>query len=49
MSFGAARQEIFSALPGGEKLLWLDLVEETGETPKAIGQSDDFLFVRRKS
>jgi hypothetical protein len=47
-SFTAAWQEIFSDLPPAEKELWLNLVEETGQTQEGIGQSDHFLFVGRK-
>ncbi|HXW15207.1 MAG TPA: class I SAM-dependent methyltransferase [Terriglobia bacterium] len=47
-SFTAAWQEIFSDLPAAEKEIWMDLVEETGQTPEGIGQSDHFLFVGRK-
>ena len=47
-SFTAAWQNVFSELPAAEKELWLDLVEETGQTPEGIGQSDHFLFVGRK-
>jgi SAM-dependent methyltransferase len=47
-SFTAAWQEIFIDLPPAEKELWLNLVEETGQTPEGIGQSDHFLFVGRK-
>ena len=47
-SFTAAWQEIFGDLPAAEKEIWLNLVEETGQTPEGIGQSDHFLFVGRK-
>jgi SAM-dependent methyltransferase len=47
-SFTAVWQKTFSELPEAEKELWLDLVEETGQTPEGIGQSDHFLFVGRK-
>jgi SAM-dependent methyltransferase len=47
-SFTAAWQSIFGGLPAEEKELWLDLVEETSQTPEGIGQSDHFLFVGRK-
>jgi SAM-dependent methyltransferase len=47
-SFTAAWQNIFGDLPAVEKEQWLDLVEETGQTPEGIGQSDHFLFVGRK-
>jgi hypothetical protein len=47
-SFTAVWQNVFSELPEAEKELWLDLVEETGQTPEGIGQSDHFLFVGRK-
>ncbi len=47
-SFTAVWQNVFSELPQVEKELWLDLVEETGQTPEGIGQSDHFLFVGRK-
>ncbi|HMD84638.1 MAG TPA: class I SAM-dependent methyltransferase [Terriglobia bacterium] len=47
-SFTAVWQKIFSGLPPAEAELWLDLVEETGQTPEGIGQSDHFLFVGRK-
>lgn len=47
-SFTTPWQKIFSDLPASEAELWLDLVEETGQTPEGIGQSDHFLFVGRK-
>jgi len=47
-SFTAVWQHIFGDLPSAERELWLDLVEETGQTPEGIGQSDHFLFVGRK-
>ena len=47
-SFAAPWQKIFGDLPAAERELWLDLVEETGQTPEGIGQSDHFLFVGRK-
>jgi SAM-dependent methyltransferase len=47
-SFTSVWQEIFSRLPAAEKERWLDLVEETGQTPEGIGQSDHFLYVGRK-
>ncbi|MGD0225543.1 MAG: methyltransferase domain-containing protein [Terriglobia bacterium] len=47
-SFTAPWQKTFGALPAAERELWLDLVEETGQTPEGIGQSDHFLFVGRK-
>ena len=47
-SFTAAWQEIFGHLPAAEKEVWLDLVEDTCQTPEGIGQSDHFLFVGRK-
>ena len=47
-SFTTAWQKIFSGLPAEEAELWLDLVEETGQTPDGLGQSDHFLFVGRK-
>ncbi len=47
-SFTTPWQKIFSDLPASEAELWLDLVEETGQTPEGLGQSDHFLFVGRK-
>jgi len=47
-SFTTVWQKVFSDLPAAEAELWLDLVEETGQTPEGIGQSDHFLFVGRK-
>jgi S-adenosylmethionine-dependent methyltransferase len=47
-SFTTPWQKIFNDLPAAEAELWLDLVEETGQTPEGIGQSDHFLFVGRK-
>jgi SAM-dependent methyltransferase len=47
-SFTAVWQSIFGDLPPAERELWLDLVEETGQSPEGIGQSDHFLFVGRK-
>jgi len=47
-SFTSAWQGIFGDLPAGEKEVWLDLVEDTCQTPEGIGQSDHFLFVGRK-
>lgn len=47
-SFTTPWQKIFSGLPAPQGELWLDLVEETGETPESLGQSDHFLFVGRK-
>ena len=47
-SFTAVWQNIFRDLPAAERELWLDIVEETGQTPEGIGQSDHFLFVGRK-
>jgi SAM-dependent methyltransferase len=47
-SFTTPCQKLFSDLPAAEAELWLDLVEETGQTPEGIGQSDHFLFVGRK-
>ena len=47
-SFTTPCQKIFGDLPAAEAELWLDLVEETGQTPEGIGQSDHFLFVGRK-
>jgi len=47
-SFTTPWQKIFSDLPVSEAELWLDLVEETGQTPEGIGQSDHFLFIGRK-
>ena len=47
-SFTTSWQKIFSGLPAAEAELWLDLVEETGQTAEGLGQSDHFLFVGRK-
>jgi SAM-dependent methyltransferase len=47
-SFTAPCQKIFGDLPAAERELWLDLVEETAQTPEGIGQSDHFLLVGRK-
>jgi len=47
-SFLAVWQKNFSDLPAAEAELWLDLVEETSQTPEGIGQSDHFLFIGRK-
>jgi SAM-dependent methyltransferase len=47
-SFTAVWQKIVSDLPPAEAEVWLDLVEDTGQTPEGIGQSDHFLFVGRK-
>jgi SAM-dependent methyltransferase len=47
-SFTTPWQKIFSDLPASEAELWLGLVEETGQTPEGLGQSDHFLFVGRK-
>jgi SAM-dependent methyltransferase len=47
-SFTSAWQKEFSELLAREQELWLDLVEETGQTPEGIGQSDHFLFIGRK-
>ena len=47
-SFTTMYQKTVSGLPAAEAELWLDLVEETGQTPEGIGQSDHFLFVGRK-
>jgi ubiquinone/menaquinone biosynthesis C-methylase UbiE len=47
-SFTTMYQKTVSGLPAAESELWLDLVEETGQTPEGIGQSDHFLFVGRK-
>jgi ubiquinone/menaquinone biosynthesis C-methylase UbiE len=47
-SFTSAWQEIFGGLPAEEKEIWLDLVEDTCQTPEGIGQSDHFLYVGRK-
>ena len=48
-SFTTMYQKTVSGLPAAEAELWLDLVEETGQTPEGIGQSDHFLFIGRKS
>jgi S-adenosylmethionine-dependent methyltransferase len=47
-SFTTPWQKIFSDFPASQAELWLDLVEETGQTPEGIGQSDHFLYVGRK-
>jgi SAM-dependent methyltransferase len=47
-SFTAAWQHFFGGLSGGEKEAWLDLVEDTNQTPEGLGQSDHFLYVGRK-
>jgi len=47
-SFTTMYQKTVSGLPAAEAELWLNLVEETGQTPEGIGQSDHFLFVGRK-
>jgi ubiquinone/menaquinone biosynthesis C-methylase UbiE len=47
-SFTAAWQDIFGKLSATEQERWLDLVEETAQTPEGIGQSDHFLFIGRK-
>jgi len=47
-SFTTPWQKTFSGLPAAVSELWLDLVEETGQTPEGLGQSDHFLFVGRK-
>jgi SAM-dependent methyltransferase len=47
-SFATICQKAFGELPAAEAELWLDLVEETGQTPEGIAQSDHFLFVGRK-
>jgi len=47
-SFTAVWQKVIGELPAAERELWLDLVEETGQSPEGIGQSDHFLFVGRK-
>jgi len=47
-SFTTSWQKTFSTLPIRDAELWLDLVEETGQTPDGLGQSDHFLFVGRK-
>jgi len=47
-SFTAVWQKEFSELPAAEQELWLNLVEQTGQTPEGIGQSDHFLFVGHK-
>ncbi len=47
-SFTAAWQKTFNELPEIEREMWLDLVEETNQTPEGIGQSDHFLFIGRK-
>jgi ubiquinone/menaquinone biosynthesis C-methylase UbiE len=47
-SFTSAWQGIFGDLPVAEKEVWLDLVEDTCQTPEGIGQSDHFLYVGRK-
>ncbi len=47
-SFTAAWQDIFGNLSATEQERWLDLVEETAQTPEGIGQSDHFLFIGRK-
>jgi ubiquinone/menaquinone biosynthesis C-methylase UbiE len=47
-SFTAAWQKNFRELSATDAELWLDLVEETGQTPEGIGQSDHFLFIGRK-
>jgi len=47
-SFTTMYQKTVSGLPAAEAELWLDLVEETGQTPEGIGQSDHFLFIGRK-
>lgn len=47
-SFTAPWQKIFGNLPAAERELWLDLVQETAQTPEGIGQSDHFLFVGRR-
>jgi 2-polyprenyl-3-methyl-5-hydroxy-6-metoxy-1,4-benzoquinol methylase len=47
-SFTSAWQEVFGELPAAEKEVWLDLVEDTCQTPEGIGQSDHFLFLGRK-
>jgi ubiquinone/menaquinone biosynthesis C-methylase UbiE len=47
-SFTTTCQKTFGDLPAAEEELWLDLVEETGQTPEGIGQSDHFLFLGRK-
>ncbi len=47
-SFTAAWQDIYGGLPAAEQEVWMDLVEDTGQTPEGIGQSDHFLFVGRK-
>jgi ubiquinone/menaquinone biosynthesis C-methylase UbiE len=47
-SFTSPCQNMLRDLPPAEAELWLDLVEETGQTPEGIGQSDHFLFIGRK-
>jgi S-adenosylmethionine-dependent methyltransferase len=47
-SFTAAWQKVWSDLPAVEVELWLDLVEQTGQSPEGLGQSDHFLFIGRK-
>lgn len=47
-SFTTPCQKMVSGLPPREAELWLDLVEETGQTTEGISQSDHFLYVGRK-
>jgi len=49
-SFTTAWQKKFGELPLAEREAeaWLDLVEQTGNTPEGLAQSDHFLFVGRK-
>ena len=47
-SFTSPFQDLFQELPVPEKQSWLNLVEQTGQTPEGIGQSDHFLFVGGK-
>ena len=47
-SFTSAWQDIFRNLSPEEKETWLDLVEDTNQTPEGIGHSDHFLLVGRK-
>jgi SAM-dependent methyltransferase len=47
-SFTTLFQKLLKGLPTAEAELWLDLVEQTGQTPEGLGQSDHFLFIGRR-
>jgi len=47
-SFTTLFQKMLRGLPMAEAELWLDLVEQSGQTSEGLGQSDHFLFIGRR-